>query len=293
MEIPEVARIAAIADVFDALTSDRVYRPGLPLDEVEAMMLDLRGRQFEPRLIDAFFDLSEEISRIRDAYPEPEGTQERIRVLVVDDHAIFAQSLARLLATRPEVKVVGTAASVSEAISAALGYRPDVILMDFDLPDGDGLQATEQIKALTPSVKVIMLTVHTDDQSIVSAIAAGCSGFVRKGDAVDDLFDAIVAAHEGEMMISPDDLIPLLRQLRPTSRGFGSVLTPRQHEILELIARGSVNKQIARSLGISLNTVRNHTQNILSKLQAHSKLEAVATAVREGVIEHPKALVSQ
>ena len=288
VEVPEMARIAAVADVFDALTSDRVYRPALPLDEATAIMGELRGRQFEPRLLDAFFGAMDEIASIREAYPEPEDTYQRIRVLVVDDHAIFAQSLVRLLGGRPELKVVGTAGSVSEAVALALAYQPDVVLMDFDLPDGNGLQATEQIKALTPSVKVIMLTVHTDDESLVNAIAVGCSGFVKKQDAVDDLFAAIVAAHEGEMIIPRGNLTPLLRQLRPTRRGLGSDLTTRQHEVLGLMASGLVNKQIAKHLGLSLNTIRNHTQNILYKLQAHSKLEAVATAVREGVIEHPR-----
>jgi putative two-component system response regulator len=290
-EIPEVARIAAVTDVFDALTSDRVYRPGLPVDEAMSIMQELRGRQFEPRLLDAFFGSMSEIAAIRAEYPELEGGNGRIRVLVVDDHAIFAHSLVRLLSSRPELKVVGTAGNVSEAVEAALAYQPDVILMDFDLPDGNGLQATEQIKILTPSVKVIMLTVHSDDPCLAGAIAAGCSGFVRKADAVDELFEAILAAHEGEIIAPRRDLTPLLCKLRPTHRGLGSHLTPREHEVLGLIVTGSLNKQIAKQLGVSLNTVRNHTKSILHKLQAHSKLEAVATAVREGVIEYPGALV--
>jgi putative two-component system response regulator len=292
-EIPEEARMAAITDVFDALTSNRVYRPALPLDEAIAIMGDLRGRQFEPRLLDAFLGSMDEIRSIREAYPDQEDAQNRIRILVVDDHEDFAHSLVRLLRQRPELKVVGTAASVSEAVVAALVCGPDVILMDFDLPDGDGPQATEQIKALTPSVKVIMLTSRTDDPALVRAIAAGCSGFVKKEDAARSLLGAIVAAHEGETITPPNDLVPLLRQLRPTHRGLGADLTPRELEILGLIASGLVNKQIAQRLGLSLNTVRNHAQNILYKLQAHSKLEAVATAVREGIIGHLSDAVNQ
>jgi putative two-component system response regulator len=286
-EIPEEARIAAITDVFDALTSNRVYRPGIPFDDAITMMRDLRGRQFEPRLLDAFFASMDEIGAIREAYPDQEDSQQRIRILVVDDHEIFSQSLVRLLAARPELKVVGTADSVSRAVVAALAYEPDVILMDFELPDGDGPQATEQIKALTPAVKVIMLTARTDHQALVRAIAAGCSGFVSKDAAVDGLLEAIVSAHEGEAVAPPADLAPLLRQLRPTRRGLGAELTPRELEILNLIAAGMINKTIARRLGLSVNTVRNHAQSILYKLQAHSKLEAVATAVREGIITYP------
>jgi DNA-binding NarL/FixJ family response regulator len=292
-EIHMAARIAAVTDVFDALTSNRVYRPGISFDDAIAVMRTLRGRQFEPRVLDAFFESMDQIAAIRAAYPDLDDDQQRIRILVVDDHQIFAHSLVRLLETRPELKVVGTAGTVAQAIAAATAYAPDVILMDFELPDGDGPQATEQIKALTPAVKVIMLTAHTDEQSFVQAIAAGCAGFVMKEDAVDVLFDAIVAAHDGEAIIPPTDLTPLFRQLRPTHRGLGTDLTPRELEILGLIGSGMSNKQIAQQLGLRLNTVRNHAQNILYKLQAHSKLEAVATAVREGVISYPNEAASQ
>jgi DNA-binding NarL/FixJ family response regulator len=286
-EIPEESRIAAITDVFDALTSNRVYRPRMSFDAAISIMRDLRGRQFEPRLLDAFFASMTDVASIRDAYPDLDEAQSRIRILVVDDHDIFAHSLVRLLGIKPELKVVGTAGSVSEAVVAALAYVPDVILMDFELPDGDGPQATEQIKALLPAVKVIMLTARTDEQSLVDAIAAGCSGFVKKDEPIDVLLDAIVAANEGETIVAPTLLAPLLRQLRPTNRGLGADVTPRELEVLQLMAVGLVNKAIALQLGLRLNTVRNHVKNILYKLQAHSKLEAVATAVREGVIRYP------
>jgi DNA-binding NarL/FixJ family response regulator len=160
--------------------------------------------------------------------------------------------------------------------------------MDFELPDGDGPHATEQIKALTPAVKVIMLTARADEQSLVRAIEAGCSGFVQKEDTVEKLFEAIVATYQGETITAPSDLQPLLRLLRPTHRGLGFDLTSREREILGLMASGLVNKQIADQLGLTLNTVRNHAQNVLNKLQSHSKLEAVATAVREGIIRYPE-----
>jgi DNA-binding NarL/FixJ family response regulator len=159
--------------------------------------------------------------------------------------------------------------------------------MDFGLPDGDGAHVTEQIKALVPSVHVIMLTARTDDQALVRAIAAGCSGFVKKTDAVDDLHEAIIAAHLGEPTTPSSELSPLLRQLPPTHRGLGADLTPRELEVLELMVGGLINKQVARQLGLQLNTVRNHSQNILYKLKAHSRLEAIAIAVRDGVIAFP------
>jgi DNA-binding NarL/FixJ family response regulator len=250
-------------------------------------MSDLRGRQFEPRLLDAFFASLDEIASVREAYPD-QAEAKRIRILVVDDHEIFAQSLVRLLGSRRELKVVGSVGSVAEAARAARVYEPDVILMDFELPDGDGSQATEQIKTLMPAVKVIMLTARGDDQAFVRAIEAGCSGFVKKEDTVENLLAAVIAAHEGEAITPPGDLAAVLAKLRPTRRGLGSDLTPREIETLQRLASGLVNKQIAQDLGLRLNTVRNHVQSILTKLQAHSKLEAVATAVREGIIGYPR-----
>jgi putative two-component system response regulator len=288
-EIPEEARIAGITDVFDALTSHRVYRPAIPIDEATAIMTELRGRQFEPRLLDAFLEAIDDIALVRDAYPDLEESQKRIRVLVVDDHEIFVQSLVRLLGTKPELKVVGTAGTVADSLVAAVAYVPDVVLMDFELPDGDGPLATKQIKALMPAVKVVMLTGRTDEQALVRAIAAGCAGFVSKTEAVESLLSVIVAAHEDETVTPTDGILPLLGKLRPTKRGLGADLTAREFEILGFMAAGLVNKEIASQLGVRLNTVRNHVQRVLYKLQAHSKLEAVATAVREGLISYPTA----
>lgn len=286
-EIPEEARIAAVADVFDALTSNRVYRPGLTFDEALVIMADLRGRQFEPRLLDAFVSSMDEVTAIRQEFPDLEDEPGRIRILVVDDHEIFAHSLVRLLGSRPGFKIVGIAGRVADAVDAAVAYEPDVILMDFELPDGDGAQATEQVKALIPAAKVVMLTVRADEQALVRAIAAGCSGFVNKDAPVEELLDAIVAVNEGETITPQAELAPLLHRLRPTRRGLGADLTPREMDVLRLMASGLVNKEIAQHLGVRLNTVRNHVQNVSYKLHAHSKLEAVATAVREGVLDYP------
>lgn len=213
----------------------------------------------------------------------------RIRVLVVDDHEIFVQSLLRLLNAQPTIEVVGSAATVRGAEEAVVAHHPDVILMDFELPDGDGAEATEAVKALAPEVKVVMLTGRTDNPALIRAIDAGCAGFVTKTDTVDKLIDAIRSAHDGDTPAASTDLPRLLAQLRPTSRGLGSDLSARELNVLRLMAAGVTNKAIAEQLHLSINTVRNHVQNVLHKLNAHSKLEAVATAVSEGLIERPSA----
>lgn len=283
-EIPAVARIAGVADVFDALTSNRVYRPGKAVDEAVAIMQELRGRQFEPSLLDAFFGCLDEVAAIRAAFPDTDDAP-RIRVLVVDDHEIFVQSLVRLLGAHPDLKVVGTAASAAAARAATVAYEPDVVLMDFVLPDGDGAAATEAVKALLPRTKVVMLTARTDHDALVRAIAAGCSGFVAKAEAVETLVEAIHSAYAGDEPTQMAEMPVLLSELRPTSRGLATALTTREVEVLGLLGSGMASRAIAHDLNTSLNTVRNHVQHILYKLGAHSKLEAVATAVREGIIE--------
>jgi putative two-component system response regulator len=287
-EIPLGARIAAVADVFDALTSNRVYRPGVSIDEALVVMTELRGRQFEPALFDTLVASMGEVADIRAAYPERDD-EARIRVLVVDDHEIFVQSLVRLLSAHPALKVVGTATTAAAAKKAVVAYEPDVVLMDFELPDGDGATATEAIKALLPMTKVVMLTGRADHAAAVRAIGAGCSGFVPKTEPIETLVEAVLSAHSGDEPTRIEDLPLLLGDLRRTRRGIGADLGVRELEVLRLMASGEPNRAIAAQLYVSLNTVRNHVQHVLYKLHAHSKLEAVATAVREGIIGYPNA----
>jgi len=291
-EPPLEARIAGVADAFDALTSSRAYPPSISVDDAIATMTELRGRQFEARLLDAFVGLGDEIAAIRSAYPDRDDAP-RVRVLVVDDHESFVQRLMPLLRAQSTICVVGCVGTSREAEKAAVAYEPDVVLMDFELPDGDGAEATEAIKALVPNAKVVMLTGRTDQQRLVRAIGAGCAGFVAKTDPVEKLVGVIHAAHEGESPVADSQLPPLLAQLRPTNRGLGSDLGPRELQVLRLMATGIPNKALARELHLSLNTVRNHVQHVLYKLSAHSKLEAVATAVREGVIERDPSAARQ
>lgn len=209
-----------------------------------------------------------------------------IRVLVVDDHMMVAQGLVRILSEQPDIEIIGTAGTVEDACASARLHRPDVVLMDYELPDGNGVDAARRIKTEVPPTRVVMVTSYTDESVLVGAIEAGCSGYVTKHKVIDEVVEAVRAAHAGEALISPVMLARLLPKLRPTKRGLGSDLTAREVEVLQMLSNGLSNQAIAKDLVISVHTVRHHVQNIISKLDSHSKLEAVAAAAREGIIRY-------
>ena len=207
----------------------------------------------------------------------------RWRVLIVDDHAVFTDALARALGDEPDIEVVVTAATGAEAL-AAFDDRVDVVLCDFRLPDVDGIEVTRQLHERDPDVSVVMLTASTDDTVLTAAVEAGCVGFLSKSSALEEVLAAVRAAAVGESVISP----ALLARLLPRMAGRGGAgvddLTPREHEVLTEMSKGLSNQAIGDALYVSRDTVRNHVANILRKLHAHSKLEAVATAARRGLI---------
>jgi DNA-binding NarL/FixJ family response regulator len=279
-DIPLEARIASVADVFDALTSHRVYGPALPVDAAFAAMTELRGYQFEPRLLDVFGDLLDETEAIRGAYPD-RADEPRIRVLVVDDDELFVQRLLVLLGAEASITIAGTAGTSAEAEQVAQACEPDIVLIDFHLLDGEGARLTETIRALVPDAQLLVLI----DQPLPVGAVGGGAGFVAKTAGVDILVEAIHYVHEGEAPSSVISMPRLAFLPHPTTSILGSDLRPRELEVLRLMATGMANKALAADLHLSLNTVRNHVQSILYKLDAHSKLEAVATAVRAGLIE--------
>jgi DNA-binding NarL/FixJ family response regulator len=213
----------------------------------------------------------------------PTSVGQQIRVLIVEDHRMFAQALRAALDETDDIAVTGAMATAREGVQAARTTQPDVVLMDYRLPDGDGVDAARQIKADRPETKVVMLTAASDDSVLSQAIQAGCSGYLTKDHTVDELILAVRAAHNGEALISPAMLSRLLDRLSDRSRP-GADLTSRETEVLRLLARGLSNQAIATELDIRLATVRNHVQSVIEKLHAHSKLEAVAVALRMGLI---------
>jgi two-component system response regulator DevR len=205
--------------------------------------------------------------------------------MIVDDHEMLADSLRMVFAACADIDVVAVVGTVSDAVAGAQAMRPDVVLMDYHLPDGDGIAAVTHIKRDDPAIQLVMLTGSGEDERLARrAFEAGCSGFISKSRSVDDLLAVVRAAHAGEVLITPAMLSKLLPAISRNDDGRRAGLSRRELEVLSVMAEGGSDREIATRLFISLNTVRKHTQNIIRKLGAHSKLEAVVVAVREGLI---------
>ena len=217
---------------------------------------------------------------------------EPIRVLVVDDHALFRRGLQMVLEQEPDIEVVGEASDGSEAVETAAETLPDIVLMDVRMPKRGGIDACTAIHDVAPSTKIIMLTISDEEADLYDAIKAGAMGYLLKEISIEEVASAIRAVHGGQSLISPSMASKLLtefaamvkktdeRQQVPAPR-----LTDREMEVLKLVAKGLNNRDIAKQLFISENTVKNHIRNILEKLQLHSRMEAVVYAVREKLLE--------
>jgi DNA-binding NarL/FixJ family response regulator len=204
--------------------------------------------------------------------------------MIVDDHEMFATSLQLALSRESDMEIVGTSPDLASAHLMLAATQPDVVLLDQRLPDGTGVAALGSLRSQAPAARFVVLTGVADDATVLAATEAGCDGFVAKTSRVQELVAAVRAAASGEMLVSPALLGRLLGRLTRSSTGVGTDLTRREVEVLSLIAEGLGNSTIASRLGVSVNTVRNHVQNVLTKLGAHSKLEALAVAVREGLL---------
>jgi len=281
--IPLEARITSVVDAFDAITHKRVYRRAASVEEAIKILNEERGKQFDGEVVELVVDAIDDIAVILHEYPDEE--EMRIRVLLVDDHQMFAEALVSFLAGKEDILAVGTAATMDDGRRQVRELKPDVVLMDYSLPDGTGIEAASLIKAEHPAANVLLLT-GSDDPSLVSqAIQAGCAGYLTKDAPPDDVVDAIRRIHAGESVIPPEQLHHVLQGVSRTNRGLGYRISAREREILGLLAEGMSTEEIAEHLFLSWHTVRNHIQRIIGKLNAHSRLEAVTTAVREGVIQ--------
>lgn len=206
------------------------------------------------------------------------------RVLLVDDHEMFGSSLAHVLDEQDDIKVIGVVTSGRDAVDRVKATHPDVVLLDHRLADVNGVDLIGPIIATAPTPQVVMLTASTSDRVLLAAIEAGAAGFLDKSRSVQEVIAAVRSAASGESLISPQLLARLLPRLRRQGSDPAGALTEREGEVLDLLARGLSNADIANELTVSVNTVRNHIANISAKLGAHSKLEVLAVAVRRGLV---------
>ena len=218
--------------------------------------------------------------------------QQRIRVLFVEDHRLLADSLSALLRREPDIAVVGVAGSVAEAKELARN-RLDVVLMDYQLPDGTGAEATRAIKARWPAARVIMVTALTDDETVLESIQAGADGYLTKDRAAEEVVLAVRAAFAGETLLPRSVIAEIARRValskeRTDERLMVEPLTPRELEVLRALSEGLSTPEICERLFIAPNTLRTHVQNIMGKLRVHSKLEAVAFALRYRLVDPPR-----
>ena len=228
----------------------------------------------------------------REARPSGATAGRQIRVLLVDDHQLLTESLARVLALEPDIVVAGIAGTVADAKNLARD-RLDVVLMDYRLPDGTGADATRAIKTRWPSARVVMLTALNDDETILESIQAGADGYMTKDRAVEDVVSAVRAANSGETLLPRSVIVGIAQRVaaardRATERRQIDPLTPRELEVLKALTEGLSTPEICERLFIAPNTLRTHVQNIMGKLRVHSKLEAVAFALKNRLVEPPK-----
>ena len=232
--------------------------------------------------------------RAADVAQDAQRRPEPIRVLIVDDHALFRRGLEMVLDEENDIELVGQASDGAEATQRAAESLPDVVLMDIRMPKSSGIDACRAMKEAAPSTKIVMLTISDEEEDLFEAIRAGASGYLLKDIPLDEVAEAVRAVHGGQSLISPSMAGKLLTEFatlarrneeEPPQQVPAPKLTDREMEVLKLVAKGMNNRDIAKELFISENTVKNHVRNILEKLQIHSRMEAVMIALRDKLIE--------
>ncbi len=213
-----------------------------------------------------------------------------VRVFLADDHDLFREGLAAIIAGQPDMEVIGEASDGLEAIIKALELRPDLVLMDIQMPGCDGLEATRKIKQSLPETKIVVLTVQDEEDKLFEAIKNGAQGYLLKSTRSRDMLEMLHAALRGEAAITPHLAGRMLEEFRRLSRiapgeaQDDSELTLREQEVLDLVAQGLSDKEISVNLSISLYTVKSHLRSILAKLQVSNRREAARLAKSKGIV---------
>ncbi|MBP7692728.1 MAG: response regulator transcription factor [Anaerolineales bacterium] len=213
-----------------------------------------------------------------------------IRLMLVDDHAVVRSGLRMLLAGEPDLEIISEATNGEEALGQAIALEPDVVLMDIGLPDFSGIEVTRELKAARPRVAVVALTIHEDEEYFFQMLQAGASGYVPKRAAPEELITAVRTAAAGEIYLYPSLARLLVRDYlsgggHDTPAALVEELTEREREVLGYLAEGTNSRDIAEALSISPKTVSRHRENIMAKLNLHSRAELVKYAIRKGIIQ--------
>src|SRR5579864_2362971 len=211
-------------------------------------------------------------------------TGKKTRVLIVEDHQVVAEGLAALINDQPDMAVVGHAASVADSLARAVELKPDLVVVDFRLTDGTGADAGTAIRQVRPEAKLIFLTREDSDAARFAALEAGASAFIHKSRAAQEVVDAIRTVAQGGTLFTPRSIAQLINNRREIDAQLER-LTPREKEVLRLMAEGTSSREIAHQLGISYTTVRTHIRSLGSKLGVHSKLEAIVKARELALVE--------
>ena len=210
-----------------------------------------------------------------------------ITVVLADDHRIFAEGVAMILQASSNICVEGVCTTVRELIATIRTTQPRVAIVDYELPDGNGVDAIADIHACSPETRVVLLSAYEDDSYVVKAIEAGCSGYLSKRTAADTVVNAVRSVAAGELLVEPHLLTSLIAHAAGRRKPLSDQLSPREQDVLRLLATGATTSEMAQELMVSAHTIRSHIKHLLNKLGAHSRLEAISIAMREGFLRHP------
>jgi DNA-binding NarL/FixJ family response regulator len=227
---------------------------------------------------------------VTDSVQPTDAADDAIQVLVADDHDLYRRGMQVVIGLEDDIRIVGEARNGQEVAALAIDLAPDVVLMDVRMPVLSGIEACRLVKAEVPSTKILMLTMSDDEEDLFEAVRAGASGYLLKDQPAEDVAGAIRAVHAGQSMLPPSMAALLIAEFGRLSRSAPQEpaaprLTERELQVLRCVARGAANKEIARELAISENTVKNHVRNILEKLQLHSRVEAATYAIRRNLVD--------
>lgn len=216
---------------------------------------------------------------------------ETITVVIADDHELFRRGLRMVLDDEADIDVVAEAGDGAEAVARATELTPDVVVMDVRMPKRSGIEATQELKERLPDCRILMLTISDEEDDLYQAVKSGANGYLLKEISIDEIGNAVRSVHGGQSLISPsmaskllDEFAAMIKKEEEKTQATAPRLTPREMEVLEHVAKGMNNREIAKALYISENTVKNHIRNILDKLHLHSRMEAVVYAVRENLL---------